>query len=55
VLRFATVVANPLDPELWNPLDTVGDQLHPNPLGLQVMADSVPLRLLGQGYAGQVR
>ncbi len=46
VLHFGTVVADPVLPNTWNPLYTIGDQLHPNPFGLQAMADSVPLRLL---------
>ncbi len=45
VIDFASVVANPADPDLWNPIYNVGDQLHPNPLGLKAMADSIPLDL----------
>lgn len=45
VLHFGTVVADPLAPNTWNPAYTIGDQLHPNPVGLEVMADSIPLRL----------
>jgi lysophospholipase L1-like esterase len=45
VLNFARLVANPLNPNLWNPAYTIGDQLHPNPLGLRVIADSIPLDL----------
>ncbi len=45
VLNFAKLVENPLDPNMWNPALTIGDQLHPNPLGLQLMASSIPLDL----------
>ena len=44
-IDFASVVANPADPDLWNPALNIGDQLHPNPYGLQVMGDSIPLAL----------
>jgi hypothetical protein len=45
VINFASVVANPADPDLWNPIYNSGDQLHPNQLGLKAMADSIPLDL----------
>lgn len=45
VLHLGEVVENPLAPQTWNPAYGAGDQTHPNPLGLKVMADSIPLRL----------
>lgn len=45
IVHFGEVVENPLAPETWSPAYTAGDQTHPNPLGLKVMADSIPLRL----------
>jgi lysophospholipase L1-like esterase len=44
-IDFASVVANPAEPDLWNPIYSSGDQLHPNQLGLKAMADSIPLSL----------
>ncbi|MGY4929364.1 GDSL-type esterase/lipase family protein [Streptomyces sp. 900105755] len=46
VIDFATAVANSADPELWNPAYNSGDQLHPNVLGLQRLADTVDLARL---------
>jgi lysophospholipase L1-like esterase len=45
VLHFGEVVEDPLAPQTWNPAYSAGDQTHPNPLGLKVMADSIPLSL----------
>jgi lysophospholipase L1-like esterase len=45
LIDFASVVANPADPDLWNPAYNVSDQLHPNELGLKAKADSIPLDL----------
>lgn len=46
LLHFGEVVQDPVVTDIWNPLYTEGDQTHPNPLGLKVIADSIPLGLL---------
>lgn len=43
VLRLSEAVQDVVTGDLWDPRYTVGDHTHPNPLGLQVMADSIPL------------
>lgn len=45
VIDFNAAVSTGLSPETWLPPLTL-DYLHPNPLGLMVMADSIPLDVL---------
>lgn len=42
VVDFSAAVALPTSPEMWNPAFTA-DFLHPNPLGMQVLADTLDL------------
>lgn len=46
VIDFAAAVADPADPENWNPAYAIGDRLHPNPAGLQALADAIDLAAL---------
>ncbi len=50
--EFAQTMASPLDPESPNPAYYFADQLHPNSLGTQVMADAVPMQALVPPPAG---
>lgn len=50
--EFAQAMASPLDPESPNPAYYFADQLHPNSLGTQVMADAVPMPALVSPPAG---
>lgn len=43
---FAKATGSPLDPNAPNPAYYFVDQLHPNPVGTQVMADAVPMLAL---------
>ena len=45
VLDFAKAIQDPTDPERLNPAWDSGDNLHPNPAGYRVLADSIPLSL----------
>jgi lysophospholipase L1-like esterase len=45
VLHFGEAVQEAQAPQFWNPALTIGDQTHPNPLGHEVMANSIPLDL----------
>lgn len=45
VVDFSNAVATPTTPETWR-ADHTYDLLHPNPAGLRVLADSVPLTAL---------
>lgn len=44
VLHLGEVVQAPGAAELWHPLYGAGDETHPNPAGVQLMADSIPLQ-----------
>jgi lysophospholipase L1-like esterase len=46
VVDFASVTANPADPQMFNPAFDSGDHLHPNDAGYQAMADAVNLNRL---------
>lgn len=46
IADFDSAMASPLDPVRPNPLLYFVDQLHPNPLGMQVLANAVPLQAL---------
>jgi lysophospholipase L1-like esterase len=49
VIDFAAQLADPSDPQAFNPVYDSGDHLHPNDVGYNVMAGSIPLSmLLGQ-------
>ncbi|MGB6458024.1 MAG: SGNH/GDSL hydrolase family protein [Streptosporangiaceae bacterium] len=49
VINFAADLADPSDPQTYNPVYDSGDHLHPNDVGYNVMGDSIPLSmLLGQ-------
>lgn len=49
VINFAADLADPSDPQAYNPVYDSGDHLHPNDVGYNVMGDSIPLSmLLGQ-------
>jgi lysophospholipase L1-like esterase len=49
VIDFSAHLADPSDPQAFNPVYDSGDHLHPNDVGYNVMADSIPLSmLLGQ-------
>jgi lysophospholipase L1-like esterase len=49
VIDFAAHLAGPSDPQAFNPVYDSGDHLHPNDVGYNVMAGSIPLSmLLGQ-------
>lgn len=46
VINFAADLADPSDPQAYNPVYDSGDHLHPNDVGYNVMGDSIPLGLL---------
>lgn len=46
VADFDRTMGSPLDPEMLNPLYAFPDGLHPNSLGMKVMADTIPLEVL---------
>ncbi len=49
VINFAAELADPSDPQTYNPVYDSGDHLHPNDVGYNVMGDSISLSmLLGQ-------
>jgi lysophospholipase L1-like esterase len=49
VINFAADLADPSDPQAFNPIYDSGDHLHPNDVGYNVMGDAIPLgMLLGQ-------
>jgi lysophospholipase L1-like esterase len=49
VINFAADLADPSDPQAFNPVYDSGDHLHPNDVGYNVMGDAIPLSmLLGQ-------
>ena len=49
VINFSAALADPSDPQAFNPVYDSGDHLHPNDVGYNVMGDLVPLSiLLGQ-------
>ncbi len=43
VINFAAATSEPADPHYYNPEYSSGDNLHPNDLGYDVMANAVPL------------
>jgi hypothetical protein len=43
---FDAALASPLDPSIMDPQYDSGDGLHPNPLGLQLIADTIPVEQL---------
>jgi lysophospholipase L1-like esterase len=45
VIDFARATEDPADPLFLNPAYNTGDDLHPNDLGHQAMADAIPLSL----------
>ena len=48
VLRFSETVQNPFDPAVWAARYSSGDQTHPNPNGLNAMANAIPLSLVNR-------
>jgi lysophospholipase L1-like esterase len=49
VIDFAAALADPSDPQTFNPVYDSGDHLHPNDVGYNVMGNLIPLSiLLGQ-------
>ncbi len=46
VIDFAQVTADPLDPQIINPIYDGGDHLHPNDEGYQAMANAINLHAL---------
>jgi lysophospholipase L1-like esterase len=46
VINFASVLADPSDPEQLNPVYNSGDHLHPNSLGYQAMANAINVSAL---------
>jgi lysophospholipase L1-like esterase len=46
VIDFASVLADPTDPQRLNPIYDSGDHLHPNALGYRAMASAINLRAL---------
>jgi lysophospholipase L1-like esterase len=46
VIDFATVLADPSDPQMLNPVYDSGDHLHPDAAGYRRMADVVDLAML---------
>jgi lysophospholipase L1-like esterase len=46
VIDFSRVTRDPWAPRYFNPAYNSGDSLHPNDLGYEVMADTIPLRLV---------
>ena len=53
VVDFASIVADPKNQSLLNPLYNSGDYLHPNVAGYQAIADAFPLSIFEQ-FAGGV-
>jgi lysophospholipase L1-like esterase len=49
VIDFASVLANPYDPDIMNPIYDSGDDLHPNDAGYVAMGDAIDLRMLLHG------
>jgi lysophospholipase L1-like esterase len=45
VLDFDTLLRDPLDPDLINPLYDSGDHIHPNPAGYAVMGQAIDLAI----------
>jgi lysophospholipase L1-like esterase len=45
-IDFATVTADPADPQVFNPAYDSGDHLHPNDAGYNAMANAVDLKLI---------
>jgi lysophospholipase L1-like esterase len=43
VINFAAATSEPADRHYYNPDDNSGDNLHPNDLGYDMMADAIPL------------
>jgi lysophospholipase L1-like esterase len=43
VIDFAAATSAPDDPRSYNPDENSGDNLHPNDLGYDLMADAIPL------------
>ena len=53
VINFAAALADPSDPQAYNPVYDSGDHLHPDDVGYNVMGDLIPLSLLlGQNQQG---
>jgi lysophospholipase L1-like esterase len=46
VINFAAATSEPGDPRYYNPDDNSGDNLHPNDLGYDMMANAIPLAWL---------
>lgn len=46
VIDFASVTADPANPEMFNPAYDSGDHLHPNDAGYQAMANAINLAML---------
>ena len=46
VINFAAATSEPGDPTYYNPVDNSGDNLHPNDLGYDIMANAIPLAWL---------
>jgi lysophospholipase L1-like esterase len=49
VVDFASVVADPYDPEIMNPIYDSGDHLHPNDAGYVAMGNAIRLGILLHG------
>jgi lysophospholipase L1-like esterase len=49
---FAAAVANPTDPQVYDPQYDSGDHLHPNDAGYRAMAHAVDLSMLVRGATG---
>ena len=49
VVDFASVIADPYDPDIMNPIYDSGDHLHPNDAGYVAMGDAIKLRMLLHG------
>jgi lysophospholipase L1-like esterase len=45
-IDFASVTADPANPEMFNPAYDSGDHLHPNDAGYQAMANAINLKML---------
>jgi lysophospholipase L1-like esterase len=46
VVNFASVIANPYDPDIMNTIYDSGDHLHPNDAGYVAMGNSINLKML---------
>lgn len=46
MVDFASVIADPYDPDIMNPIYDSGDHLHPNDAGYVAMGDAIKLRML---------